>query len=108
ANKLTWTWKAGQLTTAADFGTPTTTTAYHFCVYDQTAGTPTLVMSMTAPPGGRCNGKPCWKATSAGFQFKDKLLSNTGLAGVKLKGNAGQGKAVVQVKGKGTTLPLPA
>src|SRR6185369_8881402 len=30
SNKLTWTWKNGQVTTAADFGAPLSTTAYHF------------------------------------------------------------------------------
>jgi len=107
SNKLAWKWKGGPLTVDADFGTPDTTTAYHFCLYDQTAGTPNLLMTLTAPPGGICAGKPCWKVLKTGFLYKDKALSAMGLAQIKLKGNVTPGKALLQVKGKGSTLPVP-
>ena len=42
-----------------------------------------------------------------GFLYKDKALSAMGLAQIKLKGNVTPGKALLQVKGKGPTLPVP-
>jgi cysteine-rich repeat protein len=107
SNKITWKWKGGPATVVADFGAPDTTTTYHFCVYDQTAGTPSLVMGMTVPPGGTCGTKPCWKALKTGFLYKDKLLAAQGVAQITLKGNVVPGKAKLQVKGKGATLPVP-
>jgi hypothetical protein len=106
SNGLTWKWK-GDVTPLADFGTPTTTTSYDFCVYDESGGTPTLVMSLTAPPGGTCGGKPCWKASSTGFQYKDSTLANDGLAAVKMKAGSVPGKSQFQVKGKKANLPVP-
>jgi len=108
-NKITWKWKGGPATNVADFGSPATDggTTYHFCVYDQTAGTPTLAMSVTAPPGGTCGTKPCWKVVSGGFLYNDKTLAAQGLAQIKLKGNPIPGKALLQVKGKGINLPVP-
>ena len=95
------------MTPKAQFGSPLTTTDYHFCVYDETGGTPALVMSLTAPAGGTCADKPCWKETKTGFQYKDKLLSQHGLAQVKMKEGLIAGKAQIQVKGKGASLPVP-
>jgi cysteine-rich repeat protein len=106
-NKLTWKWKGGPLTVPADFGTPGVTTAYHFCVYDESADAPTLVMSVTVPPGGTCGTKPCWKVVKNGFQYTDKTLHAQGVKQVKLKGNIVPGKAQLQVKGTGGTLPVP-
>jgi len=49
--------------------------------------------------GGDCSGKPCWKATATGFQFKDKYGNADGLTKIKLK--AGMGTAILSVKGRG-------
>jgi cysteine-rich repeat protein len=107
SNKLTWKWKGGPLTVPADFGSPDSTTTYHFCVYDKTAGTPTLLLSTTVPPGGTCGTKPCWKVLKTGFLYNDKSLGADGLSTIKLKGNVIPGKALVQVKGKGAGLLVP-
>ncbi len=64
-------------------------------------------MSLSAPPGGTCNGKPCWKESSSGLQYKDKLLSQHGLQQVKMKQGLIAGKTQIQVAGKGPTLPVP-
>ena len=93
---------------STDFGAPDATTAYHFCIYDETAGTPNLVLTATVPPGGTCGTKPCWKVLKTGFLYNDKTLSAMGIAQIKLKGNAVPGKALLQVKGKGASLPVPA
>jgi cysteine-rich repeat protein len=106
SNKLTWKWK-GEITPKVDFGDPSTNTEYHFCVYDETAGTPTLVLSLTVPAGGTCTGFPCWKTLSKGYLYKDKALSAQGVAQVKLKEGLIPGKAQIQVKGKGITFPSP-
>ena len=56
-----------------------------FCVYDETGSTPSLIMTLNAPAGGMCNGKPCWKESNSGFQYKDKLPSQYRLQQVKMK-----------------------
>ena len=107
ANSLGWKLKGGDVTMKSQFGTPLTTTDYHFCVYDETGGTPSLIMTLNAPAGGTCNGKPCWKESSTGFQYKDSLVSQQGLQQVKMKQGLVAGKTQFQVKGKGPTLPVP-
>jgi len=101
-DKLLWKWLQGAATTAGDLGTPTGTTSYAFCVYDQ--GGP--VLEADVPPGGTCGTAPCWKATGSGFKYKDKALANDGVKIMKLQsGGAGQSKA--KLKGQGANLPDP-
>ena len=55
---------------------------------------------------GFCNGKPCWRATgSTGFSYKSKLALAGGIQGMKMKAGE-EGRASVQVKGKGALLGL--
>jgi len=105
-NKITWKWK-GQITPKSDFGQPDLTTAYHFCIYDESAGTPNLVTSITVPPSGTCGVLPCWKGSSTGFLYKDKTQQAQGVTQVKLKQGLVDGKAQAMVKGKGVLLPVP-
>ncbi len=80
-NKMGWKWSKGAATTGDDLGNPVAgkdgkpPTTYSLCVYD---GTDALIMTLNIPGGTTCNGKPCWKATRAGFAYKSKdgLLSN--------------------------------
>jgi hypothetical protein len=105
-DKLVWKWLKGAATTIGDFGDPLTDTTYELCVYDQTGGSPNLVLSSKAPNAGVCAGQPCWKQTASGFKYKDKDLSPNGILGVLLK--AGEdGKAKIVVKGKSASLGLP-
>ena len=107
-DQLQWKWLLGAATTLGDFGTPDTTDSYYLCLYD--TGVPTsqqLVSTTTIEAGGTCAGKPCWKAASSGFSFKDKELTPDGAAQLKLKAGM-NGKAAIQFKGKGTNLQLPA
>jgi phospholipase C len=101
--KLTWKWTSSGMVQLSDFGSPTTTTDYLICVYDQSGEK----VSALAPAGGTCGTKPCWKTSSTtGFQYKDKDGTPEGVTKVKLKaGDVGKGK--LQVKGGPPHLQLP-
>jgi hypothetical protein len=104
---LTWNWAKGAATAPSDFGDPVNgTTSYTLCIYDESAGVPNAVMTLTAPPGGVCSGKPCWAAKNTGFLYKDNDLTNDGLMQLQLTAGAA-GKAKIVVKGKGERLPMP-
>ena len=104
---LTWQWMKGEATTKTDFGDPLTTTDYTLCLYDETGGVPSLLLSATAPAGGTCAGKPCWKETKKGFKYQDKERTLDGLAAIVLK-EGNDGKARVTARGKGANLVMPA
>jgi cysteine-rich repeat protein len=100
---IKWKWTKGRRTTVADFGDPRTTTDYRVCIYD--AGG--LKVKSTAPAGGLCSFKPCWKASgTSGFKYKDKQLTPEGALQLNLKQGA-DGKAQIQFAGKGMLLALP-
>ena len=103
---LQWKWSAGDATTFADFGAPTTSSNVQLCLYDGAA--PALVAGAIVPAGGTCAGKPCWKASAdKGYAYKDKLGTPNGIQGLKLKAGAA-GKAAIQVQAKGVHAALPA
>lgn len=99
---LKWNWVKGAETTLGELGDPTTTDGYFLCVYD--AGV--RVSSISLPAGGTCAGKPCWKATSTGFGYKDKDLTPDGAQSAALKAGLA-GKASMKVRGKGANLDTP-
>jgi hypothetical protein len=103
---LTWNWTKGAATSISDFGDPVNGTSYTLCVYDESAGVPNAVMTLTVPSSGVCDGKPCWAAKKTGFLYKDKNLTNDGLMQLQLSAGAA-GKAKIVIKGKGERLPLP-
>jgi hypothetical protein len=106
-DRFTWKWRSDGPVVTADFGSPTTTSDYSVCVYDQNGAASVLRMDATAPAGGVCAGKPCWRATGTGFLYSDRELTPEGLATIRLKtGDAGQGR--ITVKGRSTPLPLPS
>ncbi len=100
-------------TSFADFGDPVGGTSdYEICVYDESAGVPSLVWSGAAPAASTCTqGKPCWKRLGSasnpkGFLYKDSGLDPEGIQKILLKaGDAGKGK--ISVNGKGANLSLP-
>jgi hypothetical protein len=103
---LGWKWRSTVPMAKTDFGSPTTTTDYALCVYDQSGAGPTLRLAATAPAGGVCGGRSCWSEASSGFRYVDRELTPDGLATIRLQaGEAGAGR--VKVRGRGTTLPLP-
>jgi hypothetical protein len=99
-DRLSWTVRKGAATTLADFGNPTTTTAYTLCVYDDVGGVPQRRLTQVIPPGSR------WKAFSRGFRYNDRTLSAGGLQAIVLTAGAA-GRSSVQVRGRGEPLALP-
>jgi cysteine-rich repeat protein len=100
---LTWKWSSGAATSKADFGGPTILDRYRFCVYDQGG----LQLSAELPAAGVCaKGKPCWQEKSKGFQYKDGDLTPDGIVQLTL-GAGPDGKAKIQLKGKGALLQMP-
>ena len=104
---LTWKWTKGAATSLLELGNPVVSDTTLLCVYDRSAA-PQPLLTATAPVGGTCKNKPCWKAAGTkGFNYADKELTPDGL--VKLVTRAGaDGKAKVIAKGKGALLDLPA
>ncbi len=99
-DQLQWKWSAGSATDKADFGDPLTTDDYALCLYDGTG----LVATLTAPAGGICATKDCWADKPKGYQYKDKEASPSGITQLQLSEGT-DGKAKIQVKGKGVNLP---
>jgi cysteine-rich repeat protein len=102
-NQLQWKWLHGTATTKIELGDPTTTEDYYLCVYDQG----TIVSTTRIEAGGLCDGKPCWKETVKGYQFKDKELTPDGAQQLKLK-EGDDGAAQMQFNGRGGMLELPS
>lgn len=98
---LLWKWLKGSATSKADFGTPLADTSYLLCVYDQSGE----ILDSVAIGGDSCEGVPCWKDQKKGFLYKDKDKSPSGPQQIKLKEGT-DGKAQIQVKGKGSDLNL--
>jgi cysteine-rich repeat protein len=106
-DKLTWKWVRGDID-VADLGDPVGGgTAFTLCTYDTTAGVSSIVGRQTAPAGGTCRGKPCWKPIGPiGFKYSDRDLTPHGIQGILAKSGSA-GRASVKVKGKGGRLLLP-
>lgn len=107
--RLVWKWRGG-MTNLADFGDPLTTTDYTLCVYAGPEETPLL--EITAPAGGTCLGRPCWKAKGNArqvrrYKYADSNHSSDGIARVVLRGRPSVARAHLVVVGRGDNLPLP-
>ncbi|MEO6027385.1 MAG: DUF4215 domain-containing protein [Candidatus Binatia bacterium] len=97
-NQLQWKWQPGPATSKAAFGQPTTTVGYRLCLYHDSG----LAMTVGIPAGSG------WKEGSKSFAYKRKSGAPDGVVGVQLKTSVVDGKAKIQVKGKGALLPMPA
>jgi cysteine-rich repeat protein len=62
-SRMRWKWKSVPAE-GTDLGDPRFDAGYRLCLYDETAGTPRLVLEAEAPAG------PLWSATSRGLRFK--------------------------------------
>lgn len=113
-DRVVWKFLKGPETSMADFEDPTGgSPAYTLCVYDESAGTPSLAFDATAPGGGTCkNGRPCWAlagATPNGYRYADKDLTPDGILKMTLRaGSAGRAKIILTAKGYRLGLPDPA
>lgn len=90
-DKLIWKWLRGASTTDTEFGDPTTTRAYAFCVYDS-AG---RLLSANVPPHATR-----W----SDLKYKDLGGNADGIQKIILKPSASNNTKVL-VKGKGNPLP---
>jgi len=104
---LAWKWLKGDATSVAAFGDPTSTTAYAVCLYDETAGAPTLVQSIAIPPGGLCAGQACWKPRTHGSRYANKAGTPDGVVSILLN-DGGPGTAHISVKATGLNLTPPS
>jgi hypothetical protein len=101
-DKIVWKWLKGNAALSA-FGNPVTSDSYALCIYDSSNQT---IFSADAPAGGTCGSRPCWKATTTSFKYKDSLATPNGLTKILLKSGTTDNAKLV-VKGKGGTLTLP-
>ena len=98
-DQVKWKWTKGEATTFAELGAPATTDEHAFCIYD---GGSTLLLKMTAPAGGTCGTKPCWKQLGSplapkGFKYKDKDGLPDDLDSLTLKSGT-EGRAKVSIE----------
>jgi len=98
------------MTDLAAFGDPLDTTDYTLCIYAGPESAP--LMEVTAPAGGTCLGRPCWKAKGNArqvkrFKYSDAGHSSDGLVRVVLRGRPSVARAHLVVVGRGDNLPLP-
>lgn len=106
-DSLLWKWLSGEATAVGDFGDPLALTDFSLCIFDESAGSPTLLLGATAPAGGTCGADACWSpAGTRGFKYKDREATPDGLGSLRLRSGE-SGTAKVGVKGKGANLPLP-
>jgi len=107
-NQLSWQWKKGAATTAAELGNAlASSTRYDLCVYDQSGGIATLAARLRIPGAGTCHGKACWKTSGNGMlKYADKDATPDGVTQASLRPGPA-GKAQIQVKARGLTLALP-
>jgi cysteine-rich repeat protein len=104
-DRASYKWLKGSVTTPSDFGQPLTDDGWDLCVFD---GTGQLVLGASAPAGGTCAGRPCWKSLPGrGFLYKDRERTPNGMDVVKLEAGA-DGRASAVATAKGPTLTMPA
>ncbi len=72
-DSLSWNWSRGvDIDKTADLASPTTTSAYVLCIYDETSNTPSLITELDIPAGGNCFATPCWIDNPTGYLYKHK------------------------------------
>jgi hypothetical protein len=97
-DRVIWKWNVGAQTDKSEFGNPLATESYRLCIYD--GGT--LLFDMGANASATS-----WRATAAGYTFKNRDTTSDGTQSVILKAGADK-KAKIIVKGKGDNLAMPA
>jgi cysteine-rich repeat protein len=102
--KLAWKWTGNAAFATSQLGHPAAEDDLTLCIYDQTG----FRFDLTAPAGGTCAGKPCWKVETDKVKYTDKDLTPDGIAQLKAKsGVAGKGKLGVTAKGLNLVTSLP-
>lgn len=80
-------------------GDPRVDTSYDLCVYDPTG----LVARMSAPAGGSCGGKPCWRKAANGFRYRSRQRGDLAELAFRLR-ESGDVSLRARAKGSGLTL----
>jgi cysteine-rich repeat protein len=102
-DKVLWKWRGRNPVAKADFGSPATTTAMTLCIFDQGG----LKLSATAPSGGTCAGKSCWRELPLGYRYADRDGTPDGLLKIFARAG-GAAQAKLAVKGRGPLLAMPS
>ncbi len=105
-SKIKWKWIAGEETTLADLGDPSSSSDYVLCLYDEIGGQPRLDLEQDLLAATGCKNGPCWQATSSGFKYKDRSRRHNATDSARLKAAEAQ-KAKVKVRAVGPTLGPP-
>jgi hypothetical protein len=100
--RITYKWKGFAPVDKEDFGDPSSATDYTVCLYDPDG----LATQATAPAGGTCGTKPCWKESDIGWKYTTPTGTPQGLAKIRLKAGI-IGKPITVVKGHGESLVVP-
>jgi hypothetical protein len=102
-DQLKWKVQKAGAVMQSDLGTPTSSTSYALCIYDETGGTPALAGSLALAPGNLWEDK-----APKGLRYKDKAATQSGVRNVQLKtGEATKSKAQLGAKGSTVTWPSP-
>jgi cysteine-rich repeat protein len=102
SDKVLWKWRSRGQLAKAEIGEPGTSTGLTLCVFDQLG----LRLSASAPAGGTCAGRACWRELPLGYRYSDTDATPDGLLKLQARaGAAGQGK--LAVKGRGPLLAMP-
>jgi hypothetical protein len=101
-DKLEWKWSKGSAE-FADFGDPRTDDSYGLCIYDTTAGVPSLVVEIGVPASA-----VNWvrRGGEKGYRYRDPTGSVAGITSILLTAGA-PGRAKMRVKAVGVATPLP-
>jgi hypothetical protein len=102
-SKLSWKWIQGEATTFEDLGNPIIEDTYALCIYDDMAGTPSLVSEIVIPPS-----QVRWSVSGGqrGYRYRDVDGLEGGVKTLQIKTGA-EGKAKITLKAGGAALPLP-
>jgi hypothetical protein len=99
---LTWTWRRGEATSKEDFGDPTAGATYDLCIFEETAGNPSLVLDAEIPSGSE------WDESSSGYEYNDPAAAAFGIRKISLRAGLIDGQSRIQLKAKGLALPMPS
>jgi hypothetical protein len=101
-DQVKWTLQKGDAFDQLLLGDPANARTHTLCIYDETAGVPSLVALLKIGPN------PSWEdETPKGFKYKDKQGAEDGVTTALLKAGAA-GKTKVSVLAKGLAVPMPA
>lgn len=104
---LQWKWQDDGPTGTDDVTQQGLYPDYEFCVFDETAGSPALVVGVR-PPIGLCGTKECWQTKSGGARYNDPSGTTGGLTRISTRKTVERLKLEVKMKGVNfAPSPLP-